>query len=518
MRAFWTRSAPVAESGAAAPVAAPPRWAWAAVLAAGVAVRLWQYLGNPSLWIDELALTEDVLHLPLRALLTRPLPLDQIAAPGFLAALKASAAWLGTSEFALRAFPFLCALGSVPLFAALARRVQPAWTGLFSLSAFSLLPLLVSWSASVKQYSTDVAVSLAVLLAALRVLERSAGPKALAVAAAIGVTAPWFSHPAAFTVAGCGAVLFVESFPRGGRTARPWLAGVVLLWAGSAAGAAALARSLLVPETREYMSRFWSPSLPDTATLALLAVGAVLLVRRGLPDAAVLLAPVVTTLLASGAHAYPFSGRAVLFLVPVFVLAAGEAIALLVEGVGALGVPSAVGAAILILALLAALAHNPPVYRREEMRPVLTRLATRLREGDAIYVYYGAARGFRFYAPRTGIDPSRASLGECHRGDTRAYLRELDAFRGAPRLWVVIAHPTTRLREAPAIRGYLETIGVMRERIAETGAAAELYDLSDPGRLASASADRFPVPAVPPSPEDSGYGCQHGPIGKAPWD
>jgi hypothetical protein len=507
----------MAERALPAPAPPPPRWAFAAVLAAGFGMRLWQYLGNPSLWLDELALTEDVLHLPLRALLTRTLPLDQIAAPGFLAALKGSAAWLGTGERALRAFPFLCALASVPLFAALARRVQPAWTALLSLSVFALLPLLVSWSASVKQYSTDVAVSLAVMWTALRALEGGGGRRTLA-AAAVGAAAPWLSHPAAFTVAGCGAVLVAESLPRRGRAARPPLAAAAAVWALSAGAAAALARSLLTPETRDYMSRFWSPSLPDAGTLAWLALGAVLLLRRGLPSAAVLLGPVAVTLLASAAHAYPFSGRAVLFLVPVFVVAAAEAVALLAEALGAVRVPRPAAGAVLVLVLLAALAHNLPVYRREEMRPLMERLAGRLRAGDAIYVYYGAARGFRFYAPRAGIDASRASTGECHRGDTRAYLRELDAFRGDPRLWVVIAHPTTHLREAPAIRGYLERIGILRERLAETGASAELYDLSDPARLAAASADAYPVPAVPPSPEESRYGCLHGPIGKAPWE
>ena len=496
----------------------PPRWAWAAVIAAGVAMRLWQYLGNPSLWLDELALADDVRHIPLRALVTRPLPLDQIAAPGFLAAVKASAEWLGTDERALRAFPFACALASVFLFAALARRVQPAWTALFSMAAFSLLPLLVSWSASFKQYSTDVAVSLAVLLAGRLALDRSAGGRTLAAAAAVGAAAPWLSHPAAFTVAGCGAVLAAAALPLRGGRARPALGAIVLVWAASAGGAAALARALLTPETRGYMTRFWDPSLPDAATLGLLVLGAALLARRGAWIAAVLLAPVAVTLLASAAHAYPFSGRAVLFLVPVFVLAAGEAVALAAEGIAALGVPRAASAAVLVLALLAALSRNLPVYRREEMRPLLARLAGRLRDGDAIYVYYGAARGFRFYAPRAGVDTSRASVGGCHRGDTRAYLRELDAFRGRPRLWVVIAHPTTHLREAPAIRGYLERIGTERERLAEPGAAAELYDLSDPARLAATSADAFPVPAVPPSPEESGYGCGHGPIGRAPWE
>jgi hypothetical protein len=507
----------VAEARPARP-APPPRWAWLAVAAAGIGIRLWQYLGNPSLWIDELALVEDVLHLPLRALLTRPLPLDQIAAPGFLAALKASAAWLGTDERALRAFPFLCALASVPLFAALARRVQPAWTALFALAAFSLLPLLVSWSASVKQYSTDVAVALAVLLAALRALDRPLGARALAACAAAGAIAPWLSHPAAFTVAGCGVVLLAAALPRSGRAASPSLLGAVALWAASAGGAAALARSLLTESTRDYMARFWTPSLPDATTLALVALGAALLVRRGARVASVLLAPVALTLIASALHAYPFSGRAVLFLVPIFVLAAAEAGGLLAEGLAAAGIPRAAAATLIVAPLLAALARNLPVYRREEMRPLLERLAPRLREDDSVYVYYGASRGFRFYAPRAGIGTARASIGGCHRGDPIAYLRELDAFRGRPRVWVVIAHPTTHLREAPTIRGYLEEIGARGERIVETGASAELFDLSDLSRLSRATADTFPLPAASSSPEESGYGCGHGPIGWAPWE
>jgi len=495
--------------------ASPPRWAFAVVVAAGLAVRLWQYLGNPSLWIDELALVDDVLHIRLRALLTRPLPLDQIAPPGFLAALKASAVWLGTDERALRVFPFACALASVLLFTAVARRALRPWTALLGAAIFSLLPLLISWTASVKQYSTDVAASLVVVLAALRLVEDRLRPRDVALAAAAGVVVPWFSHPAAFVVAGCGAAAAGVRLMRRDRRALGAAAAVVLLWAVSAGGAVLLARSLLTDGTRDYMARFWDPALPDVETLALVALGAVLLAFRGARIAAVLLAPVALTLAAAAAHAYPFSGRAVLFLVPVFVLAAAEAIALLVDGAARLGAPRAIAAAVLVATLLAAFATNLPVYEREEVRPVLRRLGGRLEPGDALYVLYGARRSFLFYGPRAGIAVSRARLGECHRGDRRAYLRELDAYRGSPRVWVLIAHPAARLAEAPVIRGYLERIGTRRETIAETGASAELFDLSDPGRLAAAAAETYPIPAVA---ADDAYGCANGPIGRAPCE
>ena len=500
-----------------ASLAAPPRWAFLVAVAAGIAARLWQYLGNPSLWIDELALVEDVLHIPLRDLVARPLPLDQVAPPVFLAALKASAAWLGTDERALRVFPFACAVLSVPLFAALARRILRPWTALLAAAIFSLLPLLISWTASVKQYSTDVAASLAVMLAALGLLAGDPRPRRVAAAAAAGVLAPWLSHPAVFTVAGCGAAVVSVRLLAAPRRLPAPVAATVLAWGTSCAAAAALARSLLTDSTREYMARFWEPSLPDAETLVLAAVGGFLLARRAGRAAAVPIAPVAVTLAAAAAHAYPFSGRAILFLVPVFVLAAAEAGALAAEGIARLGAPRPAVAALIVLPLLAAFARNLPVYEREEMRPLLTRLAARLEPDDSIYVYYGAARGFRFYAPRARLEGTRASIGGCHRGDTRAYLRELDALRGRPRVWVVVAHPTTRLREVPAIRSYLESIGSRREEILETGASAELFDLAEPARLAAASADSFPITPVASS-EEAGYGCAHGPIGRAPWD
>ncbi|HEX4438806.1 MAG TPA: glycosyltransferase family 39 protein [Thermoanaerobaculia bacterium] len=495
--------------------ASPPRWVFAVVVAAGLAVRLWQYAGNPSFWIDELALVDDVLHMPLRALLTGPLPLDQIAPPGFLAALKASAVWLGTDERALRAFPFACSLAAVLLFAAVARRALRPWTALLAAAIFSLLPLLISWTASVKQYSTDVAASLVVVLAALRLLERRLRPRDVALAAAAGVVAPWLSHPAAFVVAGCGAAVVGVRLRDRDRSAFGAVVAAVLAWAVSAGGAVQLARSILSDGTRDYMARFWAPALPDAGTLALVALGAVLLACRGARIAVVLLAPVALTLAAAGLHAYPFSGRAVLFLVPIFVLAAAEALALLVGGAARLGAPRPIAAAVLVAALLAAFATNLPVYQREEVRPVLRRLAQRLEPGDALYVIYGAKRAFSFYAPRAGIPASRATLGGCHRGDRRGYLRELDAFRGSPRVWVLIAHPAARLAEAPVIRGYLERIGTRRETIAETGASAELFDLSDPGRLSSAAAETVPIPAVA---ANDAYGCANGPIGRAPWE
>ncbi|HXU32187.1 MAG TPA: hypothetical protein VN851_16580 [Thermoanaerobaculia bacterium] len=63
----------------------PIEWRWPAGLAIllGVALRLWQYLANPSLWVDEAALARNVLDRSVPGLFGA-LDYGQIAPPGFL--------------------------------------------------------------------------------------------------------------------------------------------------------------------------------------------------------------------------------------------------------------------------------------------------------------------------------------------------------------------------------------------------------------------------------------------------
>jgi hypothetical protein len=67
-------------------------------------------------------------------------------------------------------------------------------------------------------------------------------------------------------------------------------------------------------------------------------------------------------------------------------------------------------------------------------------------------------------------------------------------------VWFAYTHAALGFREPETIRSYLSAIGVLRERIddqrgltGQRAAAADLYDLSDAGRLASVSADAFDV-------------------------
>jgi hypothetical protein len=118
--------------------------------------------------------------------------------------------------------------------------------------------------------------------------------------------------------------------------------------------------------------------------------------------------------------------------------------------------------------------------------------------------------GVLFYGPRFGLAPADWTTITCERADTRAYLRDVDRFRGRSRFWLLSSAARPFRTAQPAVKGYLAAIGVRRQFIAFASltqglVSLELYDLSDAARLAAATAETFPVP---PMPTDPAPGCR----------
>jgi len=363
-------------------------------------------------------------------------------------------------------------------------------------------------------------------------------------AGAAGVVAVFLSHAAALVLAGlCVGLLAAAAAGRRRSPAR--LVVTAVIWA-VAAGAAALAASReLPPPTHQYLWHFWAPAFgPRPHTLAgdarwlgstlagmlgpgglgypwvavyggLAILGVAALWRRRPALAPLLFAPVAVALGAADLRLYPFATRLVLFAVPALVLAVAAG----VETLAAVRLPRRGVALVFAAALVPALAGfaaDPPVYRIEETRPLLRALAARRRPGDAVYVYYGAGHALRFYGPRYGFQAGDYVLGGCHRGDTRAYLEDIDRFRGAPRLWVVFSHAQPRLGERESLLAYLDRLGTRRlalraiphGRMFSLPAEAYLYDLSGARQAGRAgpSAATFPISPAP-SPIDARLAC-----------
>jgi len=435
-----------------------------------------------------------------------------VAAPGFLALVKGAAALFGSSEMALRLVPLLSGIAALALFAMLARRLAPAWNAIFATAFFAVAPTLIEHGAELKPYSTDVLAAVALTLAALG-LGAGAGLGRWIGATVLGAAAVWFAQGAVFVVAGLGVGLAFDALVE--RRVGLRLILLLAVWASSAGLAVVSGFHRVPPDMREYLDRYWNPSAPRSPLFVFVALAGFLLWKRNDRAAPLLLGPVLVTLAAASAHLYPFAGRAILFLAPAAILAIAEAAGWIVDGLERLAVPRPMAAAIPYLALCGVVAHDPPIYRLEETRPVLEELARRRRAGDAIYVYYAGGRSFHFYGPRVGLSDEGVVKGECHRSDPRAYLRELEPLRGQ-RVWIYRTHVSDRLAEGPLFDGYLGQLGKRVETIGAKGADATLWDLSGGGTSAD-TAETYPLPIRDVALAER-FGCDRGPIGKAPWD
>jgi hypothetical protein len=511
----------------------------AALIAAGIALRLWQFLGTSALWTDEASLANNIVSRPLAELLFTPLANRQAAPVGFLLVEKALVSALGPTELALRAFPILCSIVALLLLWRAARRLLPAESTPLVLAPFALAPPLIFFGTEAKQYSSDIAVSIALLVMTLGLEPRTVTTRRMIASMTAGAIAVWFSQTAVIVLAGLGAALLVVALASRDRRTIARAACTACAWGASALASTLVALNRLPPSTRRFMDNFWTDgfwplSLAHPQSLAwplrriartmgqqLALPGALawpasfcvivalwLTWRRDRRIAMLLAAPLLVAFGASAAQLYPFKERLALFLIPWLLLLAAMGFAELAAALRSPGrVTLATAAATLVVLAMdvRALREAPPVYRREEITPAMAYLRGHRQPADALYVYYGAGPAFQFYSSRDSIPGASSTLGHCHRSEPRSYLVELDSLRGRARVWVLFAHELPRLREREMMTGYLDEIGLARDSLvaagrdvegAPTRASLYLYDLSDSTRFRAADYTRAPVQRV----------------------
>ena len=509
---------------------------------AGVALRFWAYVSNAALWLDEILLSRSVLEAPLSDLLTRPLMLDQVAPRGFLLVEWLAVALFGSSEYALRLFPFLAGVAGVFLFRRLAERTLTGIAPVLALLMFAVGIPFIRYSAEVKQYELDVTVAAVLLLLAVELRNGNATTKRLLLTGLAGLVVIWFSQASVLMMAGIGLAFAVEwAISREQKSARA-LAITVPVWAAASLIAVVAGLRSMTPATREFMDDFWGvgflpwalkPSLQlfwfwDRLTslfadptllrypwpalfLVVAATGAAVLWRRWRLVALFSVCPLLVCMIAAIAHQYPFRGRLILCLLPPVILLLGAGTDWLMYQASRLH--PALGWLLVIVLLTPpamALVAAPPPYDIEHNRTLLAYLQHNRQPGDLIYVFPLQRIGTQYYGPRFGLSPADWVSGICERDDTRRYIQDVDRFRGVPRVWFLSSGVRPFRTARSAIQKYLETIGIRKDSLSFSSLSMgsvglELYDLSDPARLKAATSDTFPVPPMPTDPRP---GCR----------
>ena len=313
-----------------------------------------QYLADRSFWMDEGSIVGCILQLDQTGLFG-PLGSTQLAPPGFLASEWLVIHLLGTSRFAFRLIPLLAGIVSMFLFQQLARGYLIPRGEWVAVALFAVVDDLIYFSSEVKQYSSDLALTLGLLVLALRIRDRGLSTiwQALGLVGA-GAGVVWFSHPAIFTLAAVGLVGLVPAIRnRDRRTALLW-AGIGLAWVTSFGLVHMVAMRQL--GYRRDMWFFWDfafPPLPPQSTwdltwpirrfaflfasplnfnlpfgpswsiwpaLILTLIGWFRLLRADPARVALVSLPGLAALGAAYGRLYPFHGRLLLFCVPLLLI------------------------------------------------------------------------------------------------------------------------------------------------------------------------------------------------------
>jgi hypothetical protein len=488
----------------------------------GTVLRAAQFVANRSLWRDEAALALNIVNRSYLGL-TQPLDLDQAAPFGFLFLEKLLVQVLGNRDYILRLLPLLAGIAAMVLMYVVARNYVGGVGALAATGLFALCSSLVYFSSEVKQYSSDVLITLLLLFLAYKCLETGAATGNYLALALGGVAAMWFSHPAVLTLAGIGLGLAAAWWSEREPRRLLWLGVSFVVWAANLAILYLVALRPLA--SNDYLLEFWSSAflpLPPWRNpgwiskavwrmlrnpvgfasvdarrvgLVLSLGGCVSILLRKPRLALVLLVPFVAAFAASALQKYPFRGRLLLFLLPMVFLLIGEGIEMtrrLIAKVTAgrekgAWVGPAAGLALMGLLLYApasaALDNLGHPYMREDIKPVLAYLQQHKRDTDFIYVYYGADPAFEYYAPAFGLKPGDYTVSVMARDQPEQYAAEIERLSAYSRVWFVFSHrcPVCRMDEKKFFIEHLEAQAKGTQRFGAPGASLYLFKSNSPG-------------------------------------
>ncbi len=173
----------------------------------GILLHFSQYVFNRSLWVDEALVAIKIIESSYTKFFqSSETPL------GFLIVEKFLVQLFGESEYIFRLFPFLSAVLAIILFLKVAPDYIAPTAVPLALGLFAISGRLIYHSSALKQYSSDVLLTLFLYFAAKKFLSTRIDLKQTLKFGLIGSVAIWFSHPAVFILAAIGGYLTLTQF------------------------------------------------------------------------------------------------------------------------------------------------------------------------------------------------------------------------------------------------------------------------------------------------------------------
>ncbi len=480
----------------------------------GIVLRLGQYAANRSLWLDEAKLALNIVNRSFVEL-TLPLSRDQAAPLGFLFIQKMVVEVLGNRDYILRLFPLAAGIIAMLLIYKVAESYIEDASMLIVLGLFAVASPLIYYASEVKQYSSDVLVTVLLLLVACKWFEDKANVKYFVALTLTGALSIWMSHSALFVVAGIAFSLALDGLVKRDWPRLAWLGATFFVWLASFAVLYFVSLRYLTANTvltdywgdsfmpmppwqnvmwfpKAFVTMLVSPSgvsvgrIGSVAFLLVFLIGCFSFFFRNWQKALILVLPFAFTLLASGLHKYPFSDRLLLFILPLAFLLVAEGIRrvyLAFRKIGpraAFSIWSALAILLLYDSTSFALQNLWHPYMGEDIKPVLSYVTQHRLSTDAIYVYYSAGSGFKYYAPQYGLGTSDYVVGISSPEEPAKYLQDLDKLSSRGRVWFLFSHNCywCVVNEEAYFLSHLDELGARVDAFKAPGASAYVYNLA----------------------------------------
>ena len=184
----------------------------------GMVCRLSLYLSNRSLWLDEAKFALKVNHFSYYELLNPESKISETqelkiqSGPYlFFVFAKIFVQIFGDNEYIIRLVPLITGMGALWLFYQLTKKYLSPGGMIVALGMFSISKYLIYYSSDFHQYSSDVAMTVAVLFLWHKILINSLNLKHMILYSIIGLGLIGLSYPAIFVLIGVSISLFFYS-------------------------------------------------------------------------------------------------------------------------------------------------------------------------------------------------------------------------------------------------------------------------------------------------------------------
>lgn len=475
------------------------KWLAFAAIAAGIAVRIAVYLQNRNLMIDEANVARNIYERGFLQLLS-PLSYEQYAPPLWLWAIKATTTLANMGEQALRFIPLVSGFATLILLYLILKQLnlfRSAWYALLLLASGYIY---IRYSTELKQYMTDAALALGLILLALRTSADAKPVRLFIIWLLAGSIAIWLSMPSVFILAGVGCYYMLQYWQQKTiRIAWPviiaailWLAQFLLYYLlilKEQANSHYLQSYhqkyfLIVPTTLEKINHnidLLGQILGETVGFTFLAKAmhagfiiwaCIMLLRKNKAVFALLVLPLILLMLAAAANQYTLITRVVLFMMPILLILIAYGLDRLLQFRNNYFKALAIAACTVCVVNVSAFRFFVVPMHSEQLTAGMELCMKYNIPGNAVFLHSGAVPPFIYY---TTIHPNKEKwkpLANAHRLDWNADWSKLSGKTSTPCAFIFTSIYEEELQR---IRNILQQTLNETEKLEEKGSYTYIY-------------------------------------------